>query len=301
MGGKPTSLKPTKMASSPSSPATQSPNRSPSVRGNGAANGRQASPSSHSVRSTGTYGQHPIVLSDSEKQLIKRSWRHLQKPSSSLTGSSVKSKSGSGVGVNGCSADSCSDSSDTLSSVAASRHLDELGVLIFLRIFEIAPETRDAFPMFRRFTDRSALVGNVVFRCHGRRFVRAVQSVVENIDSLDVVARPNLELLGRRHRDFPGFHARYLVYETAMDDIWRSQLGRRRYGPATRRAWRKVFRLITSTVNEGYVDDTDGNTGKECCPSAASTPRIAPATTNGGNGCASPLAMSCPVASQTCT
>lgn len=59
--------------------------------------------------------------------------------------------------------------------------------------------------------------------------------------------------LGRRHVHFPGFHLRYMViFERAMDDTWRADLGRRLYSGVTRQAWRKVFRFLTSRVSEGY-------------------------------------------------
>ena len=37
-----------------------------------------------------------------------------------------------------------------------------------------------------------------------------------------------------------------------MDDTWRADLGRRRYSGATRRAWCKLFRFLTTRVTEGY-------------------------------------------------
>jgi len=129
---------------------------------------------------------------------------------------------------------------------------EELGVRIFQRIFELNPAIRDVFPNFVELRDRDAMQRNVVFRCHGCRFVRAVRSIVDNIDSLGVTAVPNLNLLGRKHREFHGFRTDYLrTYEAAMEDVWREALGRKFDKPA-RLAWRKVFKLITSTVLQGY-------------------------------------------------
>jgi hypothetical protein len=207
-----------------------------------------------------------LVLSESEKKVIKETWTRLQKPTADQMAITAPT-----------SPDATIADQEAAYAAAVSRQLDEIGVEIFLRIFEIAPETRDAFPMFRRISERSMLVSNVVFRCHARRFVRAVQSVVDNIDLLDMVARPNLELLGRRHRDFTGFKPSYLrAFETAMEDVWRHQLGRRRFGPTSRRAWRKVFKMITSNVLAGYVDDgghdggSNTNSVDPCCKSSSS-------------------------------
>jgi len=52
---------------------------------------------------------------------------------------------------------------------------------------------------------------------------------------------------------FSGFQPRYMAaYERAMDDAWRVDLGRRRYSGVTRRAWRKLFRFLTSRVTGGF-------------------------------------------------
>ena len=279
MGGRATSLQAENRSNS-SSPE----NTSPIARlGNASPDHQQSAPASKSKR------QHPVTLSDSEKEIIKQTWRHLQKPPSS-----PPKKSGNGV-VAGNNSTHRGD--ENLDRAVEYRQLDEMGVLVFMRIFEIAPETRDAFPQFKRLVDRADLLGNVMFRCHARRFVRAVQSVVDNIDSLDIVARPNLERLGRKHREFTGFRPSYLqAFETAMDEIWRDQLGRRRYGPSTRRAWKKVFELITSTVLDGYIEDDDDEvaaTNGKCCRALAETKSVTtPAELiegieTSGNGCVS--------------
>jgi len=148
---------------------------------------------------------------------------------------------------------------------------EELGVRVFIRIFELEPSIRDAFPNFAGLHDREMMRRNVLFRCHGNRFVRAVRSVVDNLDSLGVIAVPNLDLLGRKHRDFHGFRADYLrIYEAAMEDVWREALGRK-FDKTTCRAWRKVFKLITSTVLHGYEQ-------KRTCPAVETTPTVAGAT-----------------------
>jgi len=76
---------------------------------------------------------------------------------------------------------------------------------------------------------------------------------VHSLDALDVIVAPTLVRLGRRHVNFTGFHVRYMdVFEQAMDDAWRNDLGRRCYSGVTRRAWRKLFRFLTTRVAEGY-------------------------------------------------
>jgi len=171
----------------------------------------------------------PFSLTDDERQLIDSTWKQL-----------------TASGDADCDAD------------------EELGVRVFIRIFELDPAVMDAFPHFGALPDLRAMRRNVMFRMHGRRFVRAVRSVVDNLDSLGVTAVPNLDLLGRKHRDFHGFRTDYLrTFEAAMEDIWLEVLGRR-FDKTTRRAWRKVFKLITSTVMHGYEE-------KRTCPADTAT------------------------------
>jgi len=127
------------------------------------------------------------------------------------------------------------------------------GVRVFLRIFELEPEAQSVFSDFQHVSRLSELVANPVFRSHAKRFMTAVDMTVHSLDALDIIVAPTLVRLGRRHVEFTGFHLRYMaVFERAMDDTWRIDLGRRRYSGATRRAWRKLFNFLTSQVAEGY-------------------------------------------------
>lgn len=136
---------------------------------------------------------------------------------------------------------------------ADNSHNVNRGVRVFLRIFELEPEAQSVFADFRHLSLPSDLIANPVFRSHAKRFMTAVDMTVHSLDALEVIVAPTLVRLGRRHTDFVGFHLRYMtVFERAMDDAWRTDLGRRRYSGATRRAWRKLFRFLTTRVTEGY-------------------------------------------------
>jgi len=127
------------------------------------------------------------------------------------------------------------------------------GVRVFLRIFELEPQAQSVFSDFQHVSRPSDLIANPVFRSHAKRFMTAVDMTVHSLDALDVIVAPTLVRLGRHHVVFPGFHVRYMaVFERAMDDAWRADLGRRRYSGSTRRAWRKLFRFLTTSVAEGY-------------------------------------------------
>lgn len=160
---------------------------------------------------------------------------------------------------------------------------EELGVLVFMRIFELQPAIRDSFPLFQSLNDREAMRRNVIFRCHGLRFVRAVRSVVDNLDALAVTAVPNLDLLGRKHQGIHGFKADYLLtYETAMEDIWAETLGRK-FDKSTCAAWRKVFRLITSSLLGGYERSVD--TSAAAAATVDRTTAVTPNDVNGSVAC----------------
>lgn len=127
-----------------------------------------------------------------------------------------------------------------------------MGVRTFLRIFDLEPRTKDAFASFRGLNN-DELTSNVVFRSHATRFMKAVEVTMNNIDALDVIIVPNLRHLGRMHTAFPGFRAEYLsAFEVAMEEVWADALGPSAFDGDCRRAWRKIFGLITAKVREGY-------------------------------------------------
>jgi len=130
-----------------------------------------------------------------------------------------------------------------------------IGIDVFLRIFDLAPDARRAFPSFNDMSD-SQLIDNVVFRSHATRFVRAVDFVMSNLDALDVIVVENLVRLGRHHAAVVAeFRVEFLaVFEAAMTDVWAQRLGSQSFDAATRHAWSKMFRLITSHVHDGFVE-----------------------------------------------
>jgi len=164
-----------------------------------------------------------------EKRLIRKTWSHLQYQQQTA------------VSDGGWKVDNS--------------HNANRGVRVFLRIFELEPEAQSVFADFQHVSQPSDLVANPVFRSHAKRFMTAVDMTVHSLDALDVIVAPTLVRLGRRHVQFTGFHLSYMViFERAMDDTWRNDLGRRRYAGATRRAWRKLFRFLTTRVTEGYEE-----------------------------------------------
>lgn len=78
---------------------------------------------------------------------------------------------------------------------------------------------------------------------------------MKNLDALDVVVQPTLHHLGTRHTNFKGFHPEYLdTFLQAMEEVWSEELGWWRFDRLSRKAWRKIFRMITSSVHGGYEE-----------------------------------------------
>ena len=170
-----------------------------------------------------------------------------------------------------------------------SGEVQAMGVTIFLRIFELAPETKKTFPAFRNLS-KEELVTNVMFRSHATRFMKAVEVTMNNLDALDVIIIPNLKQLGRVHTGINGFKVEYLdVFEVAMEEVWTAELGKQ-FDDATRKAWKKIFHLITSKVMEGYEDASSSccsRKGSTLISDAAAAASAAPvAAAVAGNGCA---------------
>jgi len=130
----------------------------------------------------------------------------------------------------------------------------DMGMRIFLRIFELEPSTKLSFPELYHLTG-DQLISNTLFRCHGARFMRAVAAAVDNVDALDLVVIPNLIQLGRLHQSVDGLRWRHLeVFEQAMTEVWAVELNLSGSwsGSTSAVVWSKVFRLITSKVYEGF-------------------------------------------------
>ena len=130
----------------------------------------------------------------------------------------------------------------------------DMGMRIFLRIFELEPSTKLSFPELYHLKG-DQLTSNTLFRCHGARFMRAVAAAVDNVDALDLVVIPNLIQLGRLHQSVDGLRWRHLeAFEQAMAEVWAVELNLSGSWSDSSSAivWSKVFRLITSKVYEGF-------------------------------------------------
>lgn len=139
------------------------------------------------------------------------------------------------------------------SQLSRANHQD-MGMRIFLRIFELEPSTKRSFSELYDL-EGDELTSNTLFRCHGTRFMRAVAAAVDNMDALDLVVVPNLIQLGRLHQSVEGLSWNHLdAFEQSMAECWADELGISSSwsGSTSADVWSKVFRLISSKVYEGY-------------------------------------------------
>lgn len=130
----------------------------------------------------------------------------------------------------------------------------EMGVRIFLRIFELAPGARNAFPGFRDVSDPSTLVNNATFRTHATRFMRVVAGVVDNLDDLDVIVLPNLIQLGKIHLGSAGdllVREHFDAFERAMTDVWAAELRSRKYSDKRQQQEERV--VSSADLNGRYL------------------------------------------------
>jgi len=141
----------------------------------------------------------------------------------------------------------------------------DMGMRIFLRIFELEPSAKRVFPELYDL-EGDELTSNTLFRCHAVRFMRAVAAAVDNVDALDLVVIPNLIQLGRMHKSVDGLSWRHLdAFEQAMAKVWAAELDVTSSWSNSTSAiiWSKVFRLITSKVYEGFQSSSESGSVKD--------------------------------------
>lgn len=129
-----------------------------------------------------------------------------------------------------------------------------LGTKIFLGIFELSPMLKELFP-FRHAEDDS-IPRHPLFIAHATRFVNAIQSTIDNLDSLHVTLLPTLVTLGRAHANIPGFNLDYMcIFTQTIVDVWRRELGSV-WCIDIMLAWNKVLDIIVTGLQQG-CQETD--------------------------------------------
>ncbi|KAH3706565.1 hypothetical protein DPMN_065952 [Dreissena polymorpha] len=124
------------------------------------------------------------------------------------------------------------------------------GLQVFLRIFEIAPETQQLFHVENvRHID---LIKNVSIKGHASRFMNAIGAAVDNLDDLDSKLAKLLITLGEQHTHYKGFKVEYFeTFYEAMMWQWERCLGSM-FTFDVADTWSHVFVYIMLKLQKGY-------------------------------------------------
>ncbi|KAK3282249.1 hypothetical protein CYMTET_10004 [Cymbomonas tetramitiformis] len=121
--------------------------------------------------------------------------------------------------------------------------VEKVGVLLFKRIFELAPGARELFSFAdsKEETPRGMVV-------HGAKVIQTVDTAVKMLDEPDKLI-PVLQRLGKAHVGYGVVEAHYPVVGAAL--LWALEQA---LGPAwtaeTKTAWTNIYDLIATTMIE---------------------------------------------------
>lgn len=127
------------------------------------------------------------------------------------------------------------------------------GLQVFLRIFELRPETKALFSVEN--VRHSELARNVVIKAHGARFLNAIGAAVDNLDEVDQEDNKLCKMLfglGQQHKHFKGFKPEYFeVFYEALMWQWKHCMGDQ-FTTEVSDTWSHVFVIIIEKLKEGY-------------------------------------------------
>ncbi|KAF3701346.1 Neuroglobin [Channa argus] len=132
------------------------------------------------------------------------------------------------------------------------KDISNIGVIVFTRLFEIHPECKDVFVLFREVKDLKILKTSRELREHGLRVMSFIEKVVARLDNLERLEALAVEL-GRHHYNYnaPAEYYDYMVedfisaVQPAIKDRWTTEL---------EEAWRALFRYVTKQMKKGYEE-----------------------------------------------
>lgn len=127
------------------------------------------------------------------------------------------------------------------------------GLQVFLRIFELCPETQKLFKVEN--VHHSDLARSLVIKAHGARFMKAVGAVIEHLDDIGRTDNKLTKLLiglGQHHIQYSEFKSLYFeaFYEALMFQ-WESIMGEL-FTPEVSETWSRLFAYLMHTLKEGY-------------------------------------------------
>ena len=126
---------------------------------------------------------------------------------------------------------------------------ETVGVLLFKRIFEIAPEALQFFS----FKDEPNLYESDALKKHGALVVTTVGTAVAGLKDLEKLA-PVLKNLGKAHANKGIVAAHYDVVGQALIDTLQTGLGDEAFTVEVKEAWQSVYGVAKATMLEGQAE-----------------------------------------------
>ena len=136
------------------------------------------------------------------------------------------------------------DSWERVKSVENYREL--VGVALFDRMFELAPEKCDVFPWKKEDFERK----DPKFLAFAKKFVRMLDIAIDMLGpDMDIVEEQMYDL-GVSHQKYGVLPHHFDVMGQALEHTLQGILGSK-FTPATKNAWRKVYGFMTSNMIHG--------------------------------------------------
>jgi len=126
---------------------------------------------------------------------------------------------------------------------------ETVGVLLFKRIFEIAPEALQFFS----FKDEPDLYESDALKKHGALVVTTVGKAVAGLKDLEKLA-PVVRNLGKAHANKGIVAAHYDVVGQALIDTLETGLGEEAFTEEVKGAWLSVYGIVKATMLEGQAE-----------------------------------------------
>ncbi|XP_059149554.1 cytoglobin-2-like [Physella acuta] len=125
-----------------------------------------------------------------------------------------------------------------------------VGIEVFTRIFNEMPSVRVLFHSFG-FTDADNLESHPLFREHAQKFMHVLESLVENLETPEVI-QPHLVALGARHAAIDGYDPEYFrFYSKCLLEVWEMELGEE-FIIEVKECWRQLIGYIVRCMVHGY-------------------------------------------------
>lgn len=127
-------------------------------------------------------------------------------------------------------------------SIVAALGAEEVGVLLFRQIFEVAPEAKALFP----FADEPDLYNSPRLKAHAAKVVNTVGTAVHGLRKLDELV-PVLQTLGTKHVGYGVLPPHYDIVGVALINTLKAGLGKA-FDAETEAAWKKVYGVVQATM-----------------------------------------------------